>query len=654
MRTSRTSKTGRNKAITRNFSKAGTSLFPAILDTLEEPFFLFDDKFKMAWYNKACNELYQYVSGKPIDSNFDFNELLTKEQQPLFYDHLNKVLTGEKVHFEWRYKLSVTKWLSVSLYPFTSDNGKFIGICGSLRDITEKKINDLVLLRNTAVLNNISDAVIYTDLEQRVIYFNKNAESIYGITSHEITDHLLSDFIRYEYMDDTKEKVLQIISKKGNWEGKIVYTRKDGKKMYMLAAITWLADKNQTIIGMIITNKDITQEELNRQQSFRHQDNINAIISNITEGVLLVDSDFTILEFNQMAYTLEKRIDTELRIGEDLVDMMPEYRKKPVRQYLELALKGKLVEYEVLYPDNTWLLVNFIPVRNKTGNIKQISITFRDITERKQAEQVISANEKKYRTLVNSLSEGVILQTLDNKILTVNKSAERILGLSVNELIQKGFPSPDQSIIDEKEKRISHEQLFFRKSGKISYVKNKVIGLRENGSTQWLRLNSAGVGTSRDNEINAVVISFEDITEQKRISGEMEVLSMVAKKTDNAVCILDINGEVKWVNEGFTKLTGYSPDEIIGTRSRPMFIGPGSDVNVFKKMTHLRENGLPFKEEVLRYSNLYKREERNMGNSSGTTYKGYQRDSIKIFFTCHRYYRRKKSNAGNGSAVNGG
>jgi len=606
MRADKTPETGDINFTNRDFI-AGINLFPAILDTLEEALFLFDDKFKIVWYNKTCNELYQYVSGKPIDSNFDFNELLTKEQQPLFYDHLNKVLTGEEAHFEWKYNQSITKWLSVSLYPFTAGNGKFMGICGSLRDITEKKINELVLLRNTAVLNNISDAVIYTDLEQRVIYFNKSAEKIYGIAWHEITGRLLTDVILYEYMDDTKENAMQVIGKKGNWEGKIVYTRRDGKKVYMLSAVTRLTDKNESTVGLIATNKDITEEEQNRQQSLQHQDNINGIINNIKEGVLLIDSDFTILTYNQRAYNLEKKIGTILRAGENLADLLPECRKKPVLQYLDLTLKDKPVEYEVLYPGNTWLLIYFVPVKNKKGDIKQICITYRDITERKESEERIRAKEKKYRTLVNSLSAGVILQTLDNKILTVNKSAELILGVTTNELKQKGFPSPCQAIIDENEKEISHEQLFFHKNGKISYVKNKVIGLQKREGIQWLRLNSAGFSNSRDTENDAVVISFEDITEQKRISGEMEVLSMVAKETVNAVCILLPDGEVLWANEGLTRLTGFSPEEIIGTKSRPMFVGPDTDLNVFNRMTYQRENGLSFKEELVIYTKARKK-----------------------------------------------
>ena len=346
------------KVLSQQVLNAHGNIFPAILNTLKEPLFLFDDKFKMAWHNKACNELYHYVSGKQLDSNFDFNELLTPEQQLLFRDYLEKALSGEQAHFEWKYMQSITKWLSVSLYPFIADNGAFVGICGSLRDITDKK------------------------------------------------------------------------------------------KSY----------------------------------------------------------------------------------------------------------------------------------------------------------EIIRENEEKYRTLVESLSEGVILQTLDRKVLTVNKSAELILNLAAGELMEKGFPCPGWKLLDENEKEIPGERLFYKKNGKLNSVKSKTIGLQKMDHIQWLKVSVSCVRNSQNNEPYAHVISFEDITEQKRISKEMEVLSMVARETLNAVMILQLSGEVLWINEGFTRLTGYLPEEILGGTSRDMLNGPETDIQVLEEMKYCRMNGLPFNTEHVIYT----------------------------------------------------
>lgn len=77
---------------------------------------------------------------------------------------------------------------------------------------------------------------------------------------------------------------------------------------------------------------------------------------------------------------------------------------------------------------------------------------------------------------------------------------------------------------------------------------------------------------------------------------------MVARETLNAVMILQLSGEVLWINEGFTRLTGYQPGEILGGTSREMLNGPETDMHVLQQMKHCRINGLPFNTEHVIYT----------------------------------------------------
>jgi PAS domain S-box-containing protein len=82
----------------------------------------------------------------------------------------------------------------------------------------------------------------------------------------------------------------------------------------------------------------------------------------------------------------------------------------------------------------------------------------------------------------------------------------------------------------------------------------------------------------------------------------MEVLALLARETVNAVCILHPDGEMLWMNEGFTRLTGYSAEELMGKRSRTFLHGPETDMEVVKKATYCRQNGLPLLEEFCTYT----------------------------------------------------
>jgi PAS domain S-box-containing protein len=97
-----------------------------------------------------------------------------------------------------------------------------------------------------------------------------------------------------------------------------------------------------------------------------------------------------------------------------------------------------------------------------------------------------------------------------------------------------------------------------------------------------------------------VSITFKDITKRKKIQAEMKILSMVARETLNAVIIMHQNGEMIWVNEGFTRLTGFTFEEMQASRA-PMY-GPETDMEGVADMKRAREQGIPFNGEQVIYT----------------------------------------------------
>ncbi len=82
---------------------------------------------------------------------------------------------------------------------------------------------------------------------------------------------------------------------------------------------------------------------------------------------------------------------------------------------------------------------------------------------------------------------------------------------------------------------------------------------------------------------------------------ELEKLSLVASKTDNAVVITDFNGVTEWVNEGFTRLTGFSHNAIVGNKSADLLYGPLTDRSTLVDMHNTIANGRPYTGELLKY-----------------------------------------------------
>ena len=115
----------------------------------------------------------------------------------------------------------------------------------------------------------------------------------------------------------------------------------------------------------------------------------------------------------------------------------------------------------------------------------------------------------------------------------------------------------------------------------------------------------------------------EDITERKLAEAalraselEARTLAMVASRTDNAVILTDSHGLVEWINDGFTRLTGYGLDEVVGRKPGNILQGPGTkdvDFSVFKNITLHEAKTLQLRSE---FFNLFNTPQFNNPNST--------------------------------------
>lgn len=96
--------------------------------------------------------------------------------------------------------------------------------------------------------------------------------------------------------------------------------------------------------------------------------------------------------------------------------------------------------------------------------------------------------------------------------------------------------------------------------------------------------------------------ALQEINERlRRQEAEARKLALIAARTDNAVILTDEAGITLWVNEGFTRLTGYEVDEIIGRKPGTLLQGEGTCRETVKQMGMKISRGEGFKVEVLNY-----------------------------------------------------
>ena len=93
----------------------------------------------------------------------------------------------------------------------------------------------------------------------------------------------------------------------------------------------------------------------------------------------------------------------------------------------------------------------------------------------------------------------------------------------------------------------------------------------------------------------------EQRTQLRQQEAQSRKLAMVAARTDNAVVMSDAEGRIEWVNEGFTRITGWSMDEVIGRTPGSFLQGPETDPVTVAYISSMLRKKKGFSTEILNY-----------------------------------------------------
>jgi PAS domain S-box-containing protein len=124
-----------------------------------------------------------------------------------------------------------------------------------------------------------------------------------------------------------------------------------------------------------------------------------------------------------------------------------------------------------------------------------------------------------------------------------------------------------------------------------------VVSCRKLGET------SARAMVLANDEIGELAATVNDAFDEiDRRAVEVEKLALIAARTHNAVILADTDGRIEWVNEGFTRLTEFTLDEVRGKKPGSVLQGPRTDPGTVQHMREALANGGGFTAEIVNYS----------------------------------------------------
>ncbi len=227
----------------------------------------------------------------------------------------------------------------------------------------------------------------------------------------------------------------------------------------------------------------------------------------------------------------------------------------------------------------------------ENGNLLRVWGTFRDITERRKAEQKLKESEEKFRTISEQSLMGICIAQ-DNKIKYINKAYSDIFGYTVEEMMNWEMRDGINAIHPD-DRIFAIDQLAKKQRGEKDVVVNyQYCGIKKSGEIIWVDQFSNSI-TYEGKPANLVILV--DITKQKEVE---EAFLREKKFTDTALNAQrdtffifepSTGKAVRW-NNAFKEFSGYSDEEISKLKT------PGSyyreeDLNQLVGATELIEQG---------------------------------------------------------------
>lgn len=274
---------------------------------------------------------------------------------------------------------------------------------------------------------------------------------------------------------------------------------------------------------------------------------------------------------------VERVLEYEAKLNKDL---FPAYPCVAICQYDRWkfdpeTIKGVVLTHPLLIRGgqiyrNFYYLEPEEYLNHKKGE-REVQHWLNNLERERKSQESLQKSEEKHRRLFETMAQGVIYQAADGKIISANPAAERILGLTLDQLQGKTSMDPSWQMIKEDGIPVpgeDHPSMIALRTGQVVGPLVRGIYRPDKESHVWLRITATPMfqpGTTEPFQSYAV---FDDITErivaQKQLQHQKDLMQSYLDTTDTIMVTLDSVGNVTMLNRYGLELLEFEESQIIG------------------------------------------------------------------------------------------
>jgi PAS domain S-box-containing protein len=163
-----------------------------------------------------------------------------------------------------------------SAAPILAGKGKVIGVVLVFRDVAARRQEQIETAEQAALLELTQDSVFVIDMEGTVLFWSRGAEAMLGYSKDQAAGKISHDLLRTEF-PQTMEEIRAELMRVGHWEGDLITTAQDGRRIVMSSrwALQWA--KRDEAPRVLVINSDITERKQGEESLVLQREQLRAL-----------------------------------------------------------------------------------------------------------------------------------------------------------------------------------------------------------------------------------------------------------------------------------------------------------------------------------------------------------------------------------------
>jgi len=520
--------------------------------------FIFNDAFYELFHTTA-----EEVGGYTMSSAEYARRFVHPEDSHLVGEEVRKALEVDDPNFTGQldhriiYQNGEVGYISVHFFIIKDETGITVRTYGVNQDITERKRAEEVLQteRNKlqSVIDAMEDGLTIQDRDYNIIYQNEPARISTG-------------------GDRTGEKCYRVYgSREKVCEGcPVERAFKDGKShtaerqrvlpsgelSFWENTANPIRDARGKIVSCLEIGRNITERKKQEQALADELTQRRLLVDKSLDGIVVLDVDASVVEANQrfadmLGYTLEEV--HKLHTWDWDKEFPPE---KILEMGRNVDEKGLHLETKHTRKDGSVIDVDISISGIKYGGQKLIFCIQRDITERKQAKEVLQVEKNKLQSVIDAMANTLTIQDTEYNIIFQNEPSKIIYGDHLGEKCYRIFAGRDKKCT-----KCPVEESF--KDGKPHSVEK--MNKLPSGDIIFWEITANPIRDARGSIISCLEIG-RDITERKEqeqaLAEQLTRRRLLIDQSVDGIVVIDENDKVYEANQHFADMLGYTFEEV--------------------------------------------------------------------------------------------